>query len=88
MPIAAAPASDEEIFNAMQRPMEPLIRKATEAAMEFTETLPDYVCQEMMARFQSERIRPVGSRSTWSAPTWSIAAARKNTATWPSTASR
>jgi hypothetical protein len=54
MPIAAAPASDEEIFNAMHRPMDPLIRKATEAAMEFTETLPDYVCQEMMARFQSE----------------------------------
>ena len=33
---------------------DPLIRKATEAAIDFTETLPDYVCQEMMARYQSE----------------------------------
>jgi len=33
---------------------DPLIRKATDAAMDFTETLPDYVCQEMMARYQSE----------------------------------
>jgi len=32
---------------------DPLIRKATEAALEFTETLPDYVCQEFMARYQS-----------------------------------
>ncbi len=32
---------------------DPLIRKAAEAAMDFTETLPDYVCQEMMARYQS-----------------------------------
>jgi hypothetical protein len=32
---------------------DPLIRKTAEAAMDFTETLPDYVCQEMMARYQS-----------------------------------
>jgi len=32
---------------------DPLIRKAAEAAMDFTESLPDYVCQEMMARYQS-----------------------------------
>jgi len=32
---------------------DPLIRKAAEAAMDFTETLPDYVCQELMARYQS-----------------------------------
>lgn len=31
-----------------------LIRKATDAALDFTETLPNYVCQEMMARFQSD----------------------------------
>ena len=31
-----------------------LIRKATDAALDFTETLPNYVCQEMMARYQSE----------------------------------
>ena len=32
---------------------DPLIAKATEAALDFTEGLPNYVCQEMMARFQS-----------------------------------
>jgi hypothetical protein len=32
---------------------DPLIRKAADAAMDFTETLPDYVCQELMARYQS-----------------------------------
>jgi hypothetical protein len=32
---------------------DPLIRKAAEAAMDFTESLPDYVCQELMARYQS-----------------------------------
>ena len=37
---------------------DPLIRKATEAALEFTETLPNYVCQEMMARFESESKTP------------------------------
>ncbi len=38
----------------MRRPVgDPLIAKATEAALDFTEGLPNYVCQEMMARFQS-----------------------------------
>jgi hypothetical protein len=32
---------------------DPLIMKATEAALDFTEGLPNYVCQEMMARYQS-----------------------------------
>jgi hypothetical protein len=32
---------------------DPLIAKATEAALDFTEGLPNYVCQEMMARYQS-----------------------------------
>ena len=54
IPVTDQPPSDEDIISSLQRPMEPLIRKATEAALEFTETLPDYVCQEMMARFQSE----------------------------------
>ena len=31
-----------------------LIQKAAEAALEFTETLPNYVCQEMMARSLSD----------------------------------
>jgi hypothetical protein len=38
----------------VKRPDEPLIRRAADAAMEFTETLPAYVCQEMMSRFQSQ----------------------------------
>ena len=35
-----------------------LIRKATDAALDFTEALPNYVCQEMMARYQSESNPP------------------------------
>ena len=31
-----------------------LIRRATDAALEFTEGLPAYVCQEMVTRYQSE----------------------------------
>jgi hypothetical protein len=34
-------------------PMDELIRKASDAALDFTEKLPDYVCQEMMSRYQS-----------------------------------
>jgi hypothetical protein len=38
----------------VRRPVgDPLIEKATEAALDFTEGLPNYVCQEMMARYQS-----------------------------------
>jgi hypothetical protein len=33
---------------------EPLIRRAADTALEFTETLPSYVCTEMIARYQSE----------------------------------
>ena len=33
---------------------DPLIRRASQAALQFTETLPSYVCQEMMSRFESE----------------------------------
>jgi len=39
-------------------PDDPLIRMATEAALAFTETLPNYVCQEVVSRYQSES-RPV-----------------------------
>jgi len=31
-----------------------LIRKAADTALDFTETLPNYVCQELMSRYQSE----------------------------------
>ena len=36
------------------RPMDDLIRKATDAALDFTEGLPAYVCEERMSRYQSE----------------------------------
>jgi hypothetical protein len=45
---------DEDTIPMVMRPEDPVIRKASDAALDFTETLPSYVCQEMMARFQSE----------------------------------
>jgi hypothetical protein len=65
-PAAAAPAEtaaplhptiargDEDSVPSFLRSDDPLIRKAANAALDFTETLPSYVCQEMMARYQSE----------------------------------
>jgi hypothetical protein len=56
-PIPTAPASaarrDEELpFGGRQT--DPLIRKAADAALDFTETLPNYVCQEVVGRSQSQ----------------------------------
>jgi len=45
---------DEDTIPMVVRHEDPVIRKAADAALDFTETLPSYVCQEMMARFQSE----------------------------------
>jgi hypothetical protein len=45
---------DEDTIPGPKRFDDPLIRKAADAALDFTETLPSYVCQEMMSRFQSE----------------------------------
>jgi hypothetical protein len=42
----------------MSRSGDQLIRKATDAALDFTEGLPSYVCQEMMSRFESESNPP------------------------------
>ena len=45
--------SDEDLpFGSRQA--DPLIRKAANATLDFTETLPNYVCQEMVSRYQSE----------------------------------
>ena len=52
-PVNLPPPDDDASLAALRRPMDPLIRKAAEAALDFTETLPDYVCQEMIARQQS-----------------------------------
>lgn len=37
-----------------RKPDEPLIRRAADAALEFTQGLPSYVCTEAITRFQSE----------------------------------
>ena len=39
---------DEDTVRTVQRKDEPLIRRAADAAMEFTETLPSYVCTEVV----------------------------------------
>ena len=60
LPETAAPRQpsiargDEDTAPSFLRSDDPLIRKAANAALDFTETLPNYVCQEMMTRFQSE----------------------------------
>lgn len=36
------------------RHQDDLIRRAADTALDFTETLPNYVCQELMSRYQSE----------------------------------
>ena len=46
--------ADEDTVRIVQRKDEPLIRRAADAAMEFTETLPSYVCTELVTRSQSE----------------------------------
>ncbi len=51
------PAGDDSADDRLpgfNRQMDPLIRKATEAALQFTETLPNYVCQEVVSRYESE----------------------------------
>lgn len=51
----AAPATDDDHIPVVRRGEgDDLIRKATDAALEFTEGLPAYVCQEMVARYQGE----------------------------------
>jgi hypothetical protein len=44
---------DEDTVRTVQRKDEPMIRRAADAAMEFTETLPRYVCSEFVTRSQS-----------------------------------
>ncbi len=46
-------SADEDTIPMARRHDDPLVRKASDAALDFTETLPSYVCQEMMSRYQS-----------------------------------
>jgi hypothetical protein len=61
-PQDAPPFSDDSIDD--QRPLgsnrqlDPLVRKATEAALQFTQTLPNYVCKEVVSRYESETSPP------------------------------
>jgi len=47
-------SNDEDNIPVTRRTEDQLIRRAADAALDFTETLPSYVCQEVMSRFQSE----------------------------------
>ncbi len=51
-PIPSIRADDDLPFGSRQ--MDPLIRKAANAALDFTETLPNYTCQEMVSRYESQ----------------------------------
>ena len=52
-PAIVRPGDDEEL-HVVYRAEDPLIRKAADVALDFTETLPSYVCQEVMSRYQSQ----------------------------------
>jgi hypothetical protein len=52
---------DDESPRVIARQGDDLIRKATDAALDFTESLPNYVCTEQIARYQSEG----GARPNW-----------------------
>ncbi|MBZ5592607.1 MAG: hypothetical protein LAP39_10260 [Acidobacteriia bacterium] len=53
-PLDAPPRPETVAIAETQRPPDPRIEKAREAAAMFTESLPNYVCQEQMARFASQ----------------------------------
>ena len=53
-PTSIRRSGDEDSIPIMRRADDPLIRKSADAALDFTESLPNYVCQEMMTRYQSE----------------------------------
>jgi hypothetical protein len=60
---APLPSIDSDVdlpFGARQT--DPLIRKAANAALDFTEGLPNYVCQEVVTRYESES-RPADWRA-------------------------
>jgi hypothetical protein len=46
--------SGNDAIEGSLRHQDDLIRKAADTALDFTETLPNYVCQEFMSRYQSE----------------------------------
>jgi hypothetical protein len=59
-PLADPPVfrGDDDSVSVIPRQGDDLIRKATDAALDFTESLPNYVCTEQMTRYESETARP------------------------------
>ena len=51
-------SGDDDTPPPATRQEDDLIRKATDAALDFTEILPNYVCTEQMTRYLSESARP------------------------------
>ena len=49
---------DDDSIPVIPRQGDDLIRRATDAALDFTETLPNYICTENMTRYQSDTARP------------------------------
>jgi hypothetical protein len=60
--ISADSSGAEADLSFGSRQQDPMIRKAANAALDFTETLPSYVCQEVVARYGSS-VKP----ANWSA---------------------
>ena len=52
-PLAASPAADS-VSARSSSPTEPLIERAREAAFEFSEKLPNFICEEVMKRFAQQ----------------------------------
>lgn len=52
--VEVAPPPQQRAPNMSGRRVDPVIEKARDRAGEFSETLPDYVCQEYMARFVNQ----------------------------------
>jgi hypothetical protein len=52
-PLAASPATDS-VTARSPTPAEPLIERAREAAFEFSEKLPNFICEEVMKRFAQQ----------------------------------
>ena len=50
--------NDDDSPGVIPRQGDDLVRKATDAALDFTETLPNYVCTENMTRYESDTPHP------------------------------
>ena len=57
-PVSLPRFDDDTIPRSSASQTDDLIRKATDAALDFTQGLPNYVCQELMARYQSDSNPP------------------------------